>query len=165
VKSLRLLILCLLAFIAAPCISAQTENATITGRVTDPSKAIVVGAEVVFVNTGTNVRYQGKTNGTGSYVIAAIPPGSYRAEVGKPGFKTIVETGVVLHTQDAVELNFEMALGKPNFCGEHAVEWTFVPRPDCACAGDSEFSKREWALQHQWTARRRKQFYSRRSQR
>src|SRR5262249_23725449 len=50
-------------------------------------------------------------NSTGSYTITALPPGAYRVEVEKAGFKTIVQTGIVLHVQDTVELNYEMALG------------------------------------------------------
>jgi hypothetical protein len=111
VKNLRLLIVCLLGLLLPHGVFAQTENATITGRVTDASKAIIIGAQIVLTNTETSVRYERATNNTGSYVIEAIPPGSYRAEVGKAGFKTIVETGIVLHVQDTVELNFEMALG------------------------------------------------------
>jgi hypothetical protein len=111
VKNLRLSVLCLLALLSARCVCAQTENAAITGRITDPTKAVVIGAQVVLINTATNARYEGGTNSAGSYVISAIPPGSYRAEVGKPGFKTIVVTGILLHVQDTVELNFEMALG------------------------------------------------------
>jgi hypothetical protein len=91
--------------------SAQTTNAAVTGRITDPSKAVIVDAHVALINTGTNVRYEGKTNDAGSYVVPALPPGPYRVEVEKPGFKTIVEIGLVLHVQDTVELNYEMALG------------------------------------------------------
>ncbi|HET6929195.1 MAG TPA: TonB-dependent receptor [Candidatus Acidoferrum sp.] len=110
-KNPGLLVLALLVLLSARCVSAQTENATITGRVADTTKAVIVGAQVTAINTGTNLRYEGITNNAGSYLIEALPPGSYRIEVGKTGFKTIVETGTVLHVQDTLELNFEMAIG------------------------------------------------------
>ena len=113
-KSFRTLALSVmsLSILLSPSISsAQTTNAAITGRITDPSKAVLVDAHVAVINTGTNVRYEGRTNNAGSYVIPGLPPGPYRVEVEKPGFRTIVETGVVLHVQDTVELNYEMALG------------------------------------------------------
>ncbi|MBZ5667552.1 MAG: carboxypeptidase regulatory-like domain-containing protein [Acidobacteriia bacterium] len=91
--------------------NAQTTNAVVTGRITDPSKAVIVDAHVTVINTATGVHYEGKTNGAGSYVVPSLPPGPYRAEIEKPGFRTIVETGLVLHVQDTVELNFEMVLG------------------------------------------------------
>jgi hypothetical protein len=111
VKIFYVSVLCLIVSLSAGRVMAQSTNAAITGRVTDPTKAVIGGAQVAAVNTGTNVRYEAATNGTGSYVIPDLPPGPYRVEVEKPGFKTIVETGVVLHVQDTVELNFELAVG------------------------------------------------------
>lgn len=110
-KNLRLLALCLLVSLMAQRVFAQAGNATVTGRITDATKAVIVGARVAAINTGTNVRYEGATNGTGSYVISGIPPGPYRIEVEKTGFKTVVEPSVVFHTQDTLEINFEMAIG------------------------------------------------------
>jgi hypothetical protein len=89
----------------------QSGNAAVTGIVTDPQKAIIVGAKVAAINVGTNVRYEGTTNSSGDYYIASLPPGTYRIEVEKLGFKTDIQPSVVLHTQDALEINFEMALG------------------------------------------------------
>ena len=90
---------------------AQSIGASLTGRVMDPSKALIVDAKVLAVNVGTNVRYEGKTNGSGEYYVTGLPPGTYRIEVEKTGFKTDIKPDVVLHVQDAVEINFEMTLG------------------------------------------------------
>ena len=111
-KHRRLLILCLVGIlIPARSLLGQSTNAAITGQVTDPLKAVIVQAKVTAVNNNTNVRYEGTTNQTGSYLIPSVPPGDYRIEVEKTGFKTIVKPDVILHVQDTIELNFEMALG------------------------------------------------------
>ncbi len=111
-KHYRLLILCLLGIlIPARSLLAQSTNAAITGQVTDPQKAVIVQAKVTAINNNTNLRYEGKTNETGSYLIPSVPPGDYRIEVEKTGFKTIVKPDVILHVQDTIELNFEMTLG------------------------------------------------------
>ncbi|MGB9067645.1 MAG: TonB-dependent receptor [Candidatus Acidiferrales bacterium] len=110
-KTFCVSLLCLIVLLLAGRAAGQSTNAAITGRVTDPTKAVIGGAQVTAINAGTNVSYEATTNGTGSYVIPDLPPGPYRVEVEKMGFKTIVETGVVLHVQDTVELNYEMALG------------------------------------------------------
>jgi hypothetical protein len=90
---------------------AQEANARISGLITDPQKAVITGVNVVAVNVDTNVKFPAKTNGSGIYVLEGLPIGDYRVEVEHTGFKSIVEPGITLHTQDALELNFEMALG------------------------------------------------------
>lgn len=90
---------------------AQSTNASLTGRITDPNKAVISGARVTAINTGTDIHYQGLTNDTGTYYISNLLPGRYRIEVEKLGFKAVIQSGVTLHVQDAVEVNFEMVLG------------------------------------------------------
>jgi hypothetical protein len=89
----------------------QSPNASLTGRVTDPSKAIIVHARVVAFNLGTNISYEGLTNGAGEYDMPNLPPGTYRLEVQQTGFTTVIKPGVVLHVQEAVEINFELTVG------------------------------------------------------
>lgn len=111
----RILLVCLsltvaLLTLASPAF-AQEANARISGVITDSSKALVPNAAVAAVNKDTNVRFPTKTNGSGVYVLPDLPIGEYRIEVEHIGFKSIVESSITLHTQDALELNFEMAPG------------------------------------------------------
>jgi hypothetical protein len=92
-------------------LQAQSTNASLTGRITDPKKAIITGAIVTVINTGTGVHYQGGTNETGLYYVSNLPPGRYRIEVEKLGFKAVIQTNVILHVQDALEVNFDMEVG------------------------------------------------------
>jgi len=95
-----------------PCaLWAQTTNASITGRVTDPSKATVPDAKVAAIHLGTNFRYESTTNGAGEYTLTNLPPGTYRFEVEKTGFKKLIRPDVTLHVQDALAIDFEMAVG------------------------------------------------------
>src|SRR6266436_6232885 len=89
----------------------QSTNASLTGRITDPSKAVIADARVTVINTSTRVHYEGVTNETGSYYVTNLPPGTYRIEVEKLGFKAVITSDVILHVQDALEVNFEMVLG------------------------------------------------------
>jgi hypothetical protein len=95
-----------------PCaLRAQSTNASITGRVTDPSKATIADAKVAAVNTGTNFGYETATNGAGEYTLANLRPGTYRIEVEKSGFKKLIRPDVILHVQDALAIDFEMTVG------------------------------------------------------
>ena len=92
-------------------LQGQSSDASLTGRITDPKKAVIDGASVTVINTGTGVHYQGMTNETGEYYVTNLSPGRYRIEVEKIGFKAVIQSGVILHVQDALEVNFEMTLG------------------------------------------------------
>ncbi len=95
-----------------PCAAfSQSNNAAITGVIEDPAKAVIPGVSVTAINTKTGERITSKTNGSGQYAIPALTPGTYRIEVDKEGFRGIIEGGLILHTQDIVQLNFHMALG------------------------------------------------------
>src|SRR5580704_882405 len=106
------LALCLGVFLVCTgVLRAQSTNASITGRLTDPSKALIVGAKVAAVSSGTGFHYEAVTNGSGEYYLTNLPPGSYRIEIEKAGFNKLIKPDVTLHVQDAIELNFELTLG------------------------------------------------------
>ena len=98
----------LLIGLAAPLLA---QNASLTGRITDPSKALIAAARVAAISADTNLRYEAATNGSGEYFLANLPPGAYRIEIEKAGFKKLVKPDVILHVQDALEIDFEMTLG------------------------------------------------------
>ncbi len=92
-------------------LAAQSPYGTISGIVIDPTGAAVGGAEVLVVNDATRVQYPGRTNDEGIYLIANLPPGSYRLQVSKQGFKTIIKPDITVNVQDALALNFTLPLG------------------------------------------------------
>ena len=90
---------------------AQSPTGTISGIVTDPSGAAITEAEILIVNDMTRVQYPARTNQEGIYLISNLPPGSYRVQVAKLGFKTIIKPEITLNVQDALALNFSLPLG------------------------------------------------------
>ncbi len=90
---------------------AQSTNASLTGCITDPAKALIVDAKVAATSIDTNVRYKTTTSVTGEYHLANLPPSLYRIEIEKSGFKKLIKPDVILHVQDALEIDFEMTLG------------------------------------------------------
>jgi len=73
---------------------AQSTTASLTGRITDPAKAIIVEAKVAAISDSTNVRYETTTNSSGEYYPANLPPSLYRIEIEKTGFKKLLKPGV-----------------------------------------------------------------------
>ncbi|WP_260706568.1 TonB-dependent receptor [Edaphobacter flagellatus] len=90
---------------------SQSTNATISGQVADPTDQVIPDADVQILNEATGVQYVNKTNNSGVYTLSVLPPGQYRVQVSKIGFKTIVTPGVVLNVQSAVALNFTLPIG------------------------------------------------------
>jgi len=107
--------LCLRLLLLTLCVTtfsiAQSTDATISGLVVDPSGRVIPDADVEILNEETGVHYTNKTNGTGIYTVSILPPGQYRVQVSKVGFKTLIKPGIVLNVQSAVALNFTLPLG------------------------------------------------------
>ena len=106
-----------IAFVFACAVSlalplgAQSTNGTINGRVVDPSNGVIIGADILVINDATGVTYSGKTNDDGIYVVPNLPPGPYRLQVAKIGFKTLIKPDIVLNIQDALSVNFTLPVG------------------------------------------------------
>jgi len=83
----------------------------VNGLVRDPSGAVVPGAEVQLINEQTNTRYPARTNREGIYSVPNLPPGTYRIQVSKVGFKTIIKPDIVLNVLDARAINFDLPVG------------------------------------------------------
>ena len=90
---------------------AQSPNGSISGLVLDPSGRAIVGADLLIVNDATGFQYPTTTNGEGIYAIPNLPPGPYRIQVSKVGFKTIIKPDLVLNVQSAVAINFTLPVG------------------------------------------------------
>jgi len=90
---------------------AQSTNASVAGRLTDPSKAVIPDAKVAAINEGTNVRYESESNASGEYHLTNLPPGGYRIESEKTGFRKSIKPDVLLHVEDNFQIDFEMTLG------------------------------------------------------
>src|SRR6266850_431260 len=92
--TLYLFSLLLVAMLAVD-IRAQAVYGSITGTVTDPQGASVVGATVTVTNIDQSVSTSVKTNDSGFYNATHLIPGRYQVKVEQPGHKTAtIEVGV-----------------------------------------------------------------------
>jgi hypothetical protein len=84
---------CIVLAVVASCALLTAQNVVLTGalsgRVTDPSGAIVPGASVVLQNLATGVQQSARTNYAGLYRFPVVAPGSYSVTTSLKGFRDI----------------------------------------------------------------------------
>src|SRR5262249_54605979 len=71
-------------------------TAQISGAVKDQSGAVLPGVEIAATQTDTGIVRTTVTNETGSFVLPNLVTGPYRLEASLPGFRSFVQTGIVL---------------------------------------------------------------------
>jgi len=98
------------SILAGSCL-AQETRASITGRVTDASEAVIPKAKVTATNVATNVSASSETNEAGAYDIPYLLPGTYRVSAEVQGFKRFVREGVELRVNDRVSVSFTLEVG------------------------------------------------------
>jgi hypothetical protein len=76
----------LLTCLMVPRLFAQTDTGTITGTATDATGAVIPGAEVAAINTGTGQKLTATTGGAGEFKILAVPRGDYAVAISAKGF-------------------------------------------------------------------------------
>jgi len=90
-------------FLLSTLAQAQITTGTVTGRVVDPTGAVVPGARVVLISETKGTRTAPVfTNDTGDYVIPYVTPDTYTVEITASSFKTTQRTGVVVTGGDRV---------------------------------------------------------------
>src|SRR5260370_11686603 len=87
-------------------------TAQISGTVKDQSGAVLPGVEITATQTGTGISRTAVTNETGSFVLPSLPLGPYRVEAALPGFRTFVQTGIVLHVDSSATINAVLQVGQ-----------------------------------------------------
>jgi len=93
---------------------AQSDRATITGTVKDPSSAVLPGVQVRVTNVGTNDVQVAITDNTGSFRVGNLPIGDYAVSFSKEGFKTLDRRGITLLISQVAEINAALQVGAKN---------------------------------------------------
>ncbi|MCU1260731.1 MAG: carboxypeptidase regulatory-like protein [Bryobacterales bacterium] len=88
-----------------------TAVAQVSGTVSDPSGAAIVGAQVTMTETDKHAVRTVTTDATGNYTLANLPVGPYRMEVKAAGFKDYVQSGIQLAVNNNIQVNIPMQVG------------------------------------------------------
>src|SRR5712692_533572 len=87
-------------------------TAQISGTVQDPSGAVLPGAEITATQVSTGVSRMTISNETGSYVLPNLPLGPYKLEAALPGFRSFLQTGIVLQVGSNPTINVVLQVGQ-----------------------------------------------------
>ena len=99
----------LIVFLFACSTLAQAPTGVVSGQVTDPSGAAVVGATVLV--TPASGEAKGATSGKdGTYEIKDLPPGNYKLETSAPGFALFSKPDVVITAGQVTRLNIPLTI-------------------------------------------------------
>jgi len=92
-------------------VSAQEFRATVSGAVTDPTGAVVPGANITVRETRTGTVNKTTSDNAGQYTIPFLQPGDYQITVEAAGFKTAQRSAVTLQSNEHPIINFPLELG------------------------------------------------------
>jgi len=97
-------------FLLAP-LAAQTDRATLTGTIKDPSGASVPGATVFIKATATQAEHTTTTTAAGAYTLDFLPLGEYTGSITAKGFETLSIETFVLEVGQTRTLNETLSVG------------------------------------------------------
>ena len=109
---MRWLIALFLSFVACVPATAQILYGGLVGNVTDASDAAVPGALVIIHHTDTGVSREAKTNESGTYRFATIPPGMYTITVKADGFRSINRSGIEVGVNNVTRTDLQLQVGE-----------------------------------------------------
>src|SRR5437870_6463044 len=94
----------------APTAFAQGNLGAITGTAQDSSGGVVPDLPLAITNVETGVKWTATTSSAGYYRLA-VPPGTYRLEARKQGFKTQVTDNIIVPVAQVVTVDFTLQVG------------------------------------------------------
>ena len=90
---------------------AQSDTASLSGTVTDPGAASVVGAKVTLRNAATRSQRTVLSDIQGVYHFSLLIPGAYEIMVEAPGMKQFHAQDIALNVAQPGRLDIQMEIG------------------------------------------------------
>jgi hypothetical protein len=89
----------------SPVANSQSVTGQISGILTDPAGAVITDATVQLTHDLSQQVRTFKTESSGSFVFTGLVPGSYTLRVAQPGFRTYEQKGIIVASQERVDLH------------------------------------------------------------
>lgn len=91
---------------------AQNIFGSIVGTVSDPTGAMVAGAQVTVTNLATGEKRAANTDAQGNYQILSLPRGEYKVDVDASGFKHYTRSPIDVVVNQSPRVDVAMAIGE-----------------------------------------------------
>src|SRR5436309_7085176 len=95
-----------------PAAGQSTGTGTITGFVSDRSRAVVPGAEITITQLATGLARRAISNDQGVYVAPSLPVGDYELRAELAGFKTFLRRGIRLEAEARLTVDIPLEVGQ-----------------------------------------------------
>ncbi len=106
------LLCCGIFLLSSVVASAQIAGAgNIQGTVTDTTGAVIVDSTVTIANEATHVKHTTQTSQAGIYLFPGLPVGTYDLTATARGFKTYVQSRIVLEVGSSIAINPKLTVG------------------------------------------------------
>ena len=102
---------CVLCLCAGSAALAQAGRGSISGLVTDPSGAVVNGAEVTALDHATGVEHHTVTSAAGLYTFVSLNPGLYVVTASQAGFEKVAQDNVSVTVDQMTTVNIALRVG------------------------------------------------------
>lgn len=96
--------------VLAPALWAG-DGGAVSGTVTDPQGAAILGAKVTAIDSNTNIQQSMATGADGTYSFRELPVGVYEIRVEASGFKPYRRISVTLDANSALLVDVSLAVG------------------------------------------------------
>ena len=102
---------CFLIFFAGLAAFGQAGRGSISGTVTDPSGAVIMGAKVVLLGHATGATQHTVTSAAGLYSFISLNPGVYQVTASQTGFASVARDKVTVSVDQVTEANITLKVG------------------------------------------------------
>ena len=110
VRRIAIYILPVLMLAMSPYVLSQSNNASITGEVTDPNGAVISSAKIVLTSKDTKESSSFTSDANGLYSFRNVVPGTYQLQVSAAGFGEYVQDGILVRVGYPIRQNVQLRL-------------------------------------------------------
>jgi Carboxypeptidase regulatory-like domain/TonB dependent receptor len=111
-RSLKILIARTIILVCSATTLWAGANGSLSGTLTDPSGAVVPGAQVTLTNSALKTQFKTVSNGQGFYSFPTIPVGHYDLFIAAAGFKTEKKTNLIVEMDAALKFDAVLQIGE-----------------------------------------------------